>query len=181
MSAGALTYMSIAGEIRGRIKATHGKELFFLPPKLPGDPMKRQVFVSSEVRDCVMDPLPRNWKGRRRAELRARLDAFTRGEQFSVAERPFKKDPKAMLARTNPPNDEIWSLRSTEPKPGIRCFGAFGDKDLFIALTWAFREDINNWTAELARCKGEWMRVFGAVPRLQKGSLNEYISNFYKA
>lgn len=173
--------MSIPDEIRVRIMRENGRRLFYLPPLLSSDPMVRTLIVSNEVKECVASIPLGNWEGQRRGQLRGRLDAFTRGDLLTIGQKPYDKDSDAMLARTHPTKDEIWDIRSTEPLPGIRCFGAFGDKDLFIALTWAYREDIGSgrgWQIELRRCKAVWTEIFGSIPRLHKGSLNEYITRF---
>ena len=173
--------MSLIDEIKARIRQQIGVKLFLLPTLLPGSRAKRELFVSNEVKECVAGKMNQRWEGYRCAQLRARLDAFTLGYQFTIGQDPSNKSSDAMLARTHPTKDRIWSIRSTEPKPGIRCFGAFGGKDLFIALTWEFREDINSardWKYEIDRCKASWSDIFGSTPRLHKGSLDEYITGF---
>lgn len=170
--------MSITDEVRARIKAHHGEHLFYLPPRYPADPTIRTVIVSREVRDAVVPPWPQDWHGLRRAEFRGTLDAFTRGDWISVAERPYDKPSDTFLARVDPVGDEIWDIRSISPDPGIRCLGGFGAKDLFVALTWDYREGFD-WHCEIKYCKSEWNALFNPLPRLQKGSLDEYLTNYY--
>ena len=170
--------MSMPDEIRNRIKAHHGERLFYLPPRYPGDPTIRTVFVSQEVKDAVVPPWPKNWEGLRCSEFRGTLDAFTRGDTISVAERPYDKPSDAFLARVDPVGDEIWDIRSISPNPGIRCLGGFGGKDLFIALTWDYRESFD-WDYEIEHCKSNWDALFNPLPRFQKASLDEYLTNYY--
>lgn len=163
--------------------ATHeGKRLFHLPLLLPGEYTMREMVVSDEVREIVTPPWPENYEGLRWSGFRGELDAFTRGEEFSVAEDPFNKPGYAMLARVHPVSDEIWDIRSTDRNPGIRGLGAFGGKDFFIALLWDYREnfeDASHWTSEIERCKAKWGELFATIPRFKGASLNDYISNYY--
>ena len=174
--------MSITDQIRERVKSHLDKELFYLPPLFKGDPTLREVFVSVEVRDAVTFPFRHNWEGLRCSKFRATLDALTRGDTLSVAERPFDKPSDTFLARVDPIGDEIWDIRSIAPNPGIRCLGGFGGKNFFIALTWDYHESLCNgddWRAEIQRCKSEWNRLFGSIPRFMGASLDEYLSNVY--
>lgn len=176
--------MSITDEIRACVTAHEGKRLFHLPLLLPGEYAMREMIVSKEVSEAVTPPWPENYEALRRSGFRGELDAFTQGDEFSVAEDPFKKPGHTMLARVHPVSDEIWDVRSTDPNPGIRGLGAFGGKDFFIALTWNYREnfkdeDADYWTDEIERCKAKWSELFGSVPRFKGASLDEYISNYY--
>jgi len=175
--------MSITDYIKHRIAALEGSRLFSLPPVVPVDEVVREVFISEEVYEIVMPPWPENYDGSRQAGHRGDLDAFTLGDRFSVAEDPFKKPFNAMLARTHPVSDEIWDMRTTDPLPGIRSLGAFGGKDLFIALVWDYREnfdgDPDHWDFEINRCKTKWDELFGSIPRFKGTSLDEYLSNYH--
>ena len=174
--------MSITDEIRARVAAHEGTKLFHLPLLSPGGHVVRDLFVSDDVRDAVMSPWPDNRDGLRLSGFRGDLDAFTAGDVFSVSEDPFRKHGNAMLARVDPVSDEVWDFRSTDPRPGIRCFGAFGGKDFFIALTWDYRENLDepsDWVDEIENCKRKWSELFGALPRFRGDSLDEYISNYY--
>ncbi len=83
------------------------------------------MLVSREILDDVSPPFASNREGRRVAEFREYLDAFTEGAELSVAEHPHNKCNYAMMARVEPVADNIWDIRSTAPKPGIRALGAF--------------------------------------------------------
>lgn len=177
-----LTYMSMTDDIKARVNTHLSKNLFHLPPLIPSDPTIRTVFVSDEVRDIVTPPWNERWEGLRHSEFRATLDAFTQGETVSVAENPFDKPCDTFLARVDPVADEIWDIRTVEPGQGIRCLGAFGDKNFFIALTWNYRENMSGrdgWRDEIEDCKSEWEKLFSPIPRFQGASLDEYLSEFY--
>lgn len=173
--------MSITKNIKHRIAQHHGKHLFYLPMLMRGEPLIREMIVSEEVRDCVEPPWAENWMGQRHSEFRGVLDSFTRGDWLAVAEKPFDKPGDADLARVSPVADEVWDIRCIDPNARIRCFGAFGGRNLFVALTWQYREDLSSndeWKWEINRCKSKWDQLFDPLPRFKGVSLNEYLSNF---
>lgn len=170
--------MSITDDIRVRIATHDGTHLFHLPPLLPGALTMRTMIVSEEVWNIVMRDTSQNWEALRHSKLRGSLDAFTEGQLISVAEDPLNKPGDTTLARVDPVDDEIWDIRTFEPRPGIRCLGAFCGKDFFIALTWNYRENFD-WPDEIQLCKSEWQRLFSPIPRFKGASLDEYLSNYY--
>lgn len=173
--------MSITDDIERRVRELEDCHLFHLLPEVRSDPTVRTVIVSEEVLEAVTLPMSQNWEGHRCSMFRGTLDAFTRGERISVAEIPYDKPGDTILARVDPVTEEIWDIRSIDPIPGIRCLGGFGGKNLFVALTWNYREtleDGEDWRVEIERCKSEWERFFDKIPRFQGATLNEYISNF---
>ncbi len=174
--------MSITRQIKKRIAGLHGRKIFYLAPSMPGDAIVREMYASNEVMETVNKPWSENWMGQRHKEFRATLDSFTRGDRMPVSERPFDKSPEAVVARVHPVGDEVWDIRCLAPDARIRCFGAFGGKNLFIALTWEYRENLvtkNDWDDEIEHCKAEWHRLFQTIPRFQGGSLDDYLSNYY--
>ena len=108
------------------------------------------------------------------------LDAFSEGGEFSVAEDPQNKPRDAMMARVSPVDAEFFSLRVTDPEetPGIRCFGAFADRDTFVALTWDFRENIALFDDEVSVVRAAWKQFFGNVSPHSGEHLDDYLSNY---
>lgn len=134
------------------------------------------MFVSQELHEAVDGPPWRaTWEGRRHAKLRAILDGFTEGDSITIAQNPVDKNARAILARVDPVEDEIWDFRCLDPKPGIRAFGRFSEPDTFIALTWNYREIID-WAAEVERCKAEWMKLFGEIPAYRGTTIDDYVT-----
>jgi hypothetical protein len=168
--------MSIRPTLRRLLAA---KELFVLPSLLTGEETVRTMFVSTEIMHDVTPPFAANRDGRRLAEFREYLDAFSEGAQLSVAEDPEAKPSDAMLARIHPVRENFWDIRSISPKPGIRAFGGFVGKDEFVCLTWNYRENLDGrWDDEVNRCKAEWKSLFGNEDPLSRNMLDEYLSNF---
>ena len=168
--------------IRDAISYLEGRELFCLAPILAGEETPRTVFVSKELGQAVV-PQTRGWAatrdGRLFAHARGVLDAFTEGDFITMALDPFDKDARAIIARVDPIGDGVCDFRCLDPKPGIRIFGCFSEPDTFIALTWDYRENLENgarWASEVERCKKDWTKLFGTLRPLIGKTVNEYVS-----
>jgi hypothetical protein len=137
------------------------------------------MFVTAEILHDVTPPFAENRDGLRLAEFREYLDAFTEGAELSVAEKPDVKPSDAMLARVHPVADQFWDIRSISPRPGIRAFGGFTDKDEFVAITWEYRENLDGgWDFEINRCRFIWRSLFGNINPLAGNTLDDYLSNY---
>lgn len=167
-----MTYKSI----RDAIKHHEGRDLFCLSHFVLGEETPRTVFVSKELAEIVIPPWPKTREGRRHSRLRALLDDFTEGGFITIAEDPHKKDANALLARVDPVAAEVWDFRCLDPNPGIRTFGCFAETDTFVALTWDYRENIEDWPTEVARCNDEWKKLFCRLPPFIGKNLNDYLS-----
>jgi hypothetical protein len=85
------------------------------------------------------------------------------------------------MAQLDSVQDEVWEIRSRDPKPGIRVFGRFAETDLFVALTWWWRSDLKGpkskqWRNAREGCKAEWQKLFPAYPAKSGTQINDYIS-----
>jgi hypothetical protein len=100
------------------------------------------LFVSEELGQIVLPPWDASPKGLRFSQLRAQLDTFTAGGLISVAQEPFTKPKATYMARVDPAADEVWDIRSVDPRPAIRVLGCFAETDLFVALTWEYRKNL---------------------------------------
>lgn len=173
--------MSIYDEVIHRVNE---KRLFRLLPALPRIGHVRQMFISDEIRGLFDGPwhIP-EWEARC-GSLRADLDRFIEGAVIPVAEKPFK-GKTSYLKRLVPDSDEVWEIRSRDPKPGIRVFGRFARKDVFVALTWAEREPLlgpssREWRIARVACKTEWRKLFPAYEPISSGAnFHDYLSNFF--
>lgn len=168
--------MSRPPEIKALIKAGR---LFCLPSAVTGDDTVRTLFISPEVLEAVSGPFAETYDGIRLLELRQTLDAFLEGAEFTVADHPFGKRPDAMLAPVAPVEYDLWDIRSIAPVPGIRVLGGFWSKNVFVALTWEYRENLEtseDWEHEIERCQAEWKRLFGTRRPFRGESLDEYLS-----
>lgn len=136
--------------------------------------------------NVACSPWSTTYVGQRHEAFRADLDAFTRHDMMRVAESPFNKASDADISRVHPTQNEVWDFRSLMP-PGIRCFGRFGGLNMFIALTFAYREDIEpgddwlssrDWVDEIALFEREWKRLFGDISLFRGENFDEYLTNY---
>ncbi len=144
-----------------------------------GEETPRTVFVSEELREIVWNNFPETREGRRHSRLRAFFDGFTEGGQFSMALDPFKKPGTTMIARVHPVELEVFDFRCLDPKPGIRALGCFAEIDVFVALTWDYRENFagrDDWRDQVNDCVGKWKELFGSLPPHKGNRVNDYIS-----
>jgi hypothetical protein len=175
---GVLTYMSIVTIL---FQLAKDERLYELQSLFTGDETVRTMIVAPDILAAVSPPFPDDEEGRRLGEFRAWLDSFVEGCELSVAEDPDRKASDAMLARVHPVADEFWSIRVTEPEdtPGIRAFGAFGSKDMFIALTWERRELIGGrFNEAVDELRASWRDCFRSERPFRGDRLDEYLTNF---
>jgi hypothetical protein len=170
--------------IKDQIGTHLGNALFYLPSRFQDSETPREMVVSRDIFETVTPPFGPYWEGKRHAEFRAYLDAFVDDEEIGVSEKPFTKRADTYLARVHPIELDVWDIRIIEPAAGIRCFGCFGDRNLFVALTWDYRENLDETAdgfAALARdCRAVWSSLFTIPPRT--GSIDVHLSsNYYLA
>lgn len=173
--------MSIRDLIRDHVK--EGR-LHTLSPALPSIPVVRHMFVTNDVLDALDTSI---WaddpKARMRgAQLRADLDRFTMGDPITVAENPYSKPASTYIARTDPVRDQVWDIRSRDPKPSIRVLGCFAQTDCFVALAWDLRTnlggpDSKEWRDFIVRCKATWRNLFHTYQPHSGGQISDYISH----
>lgn len=172
--------MSITDDIKARVHVHDGTELFFYEA-MPGTTVMRDLVVSAQVKLGITLPFPANRTRARHAEFLNTLDNFAGGSTFTVSESPTSKPRNTMMARTSPVEKQVWNFRCFDADQGIRCFGLFGGKDFFIALTWDYRENIQDFDEAVTECSNEWTRLFGGIPLFKGSKLNEYLTNYEMA
>lgn len=139
---------------------------------------RRELYVSNDVRDAVSEPYPDTREGVQLEAFRATLDHFTSGLRMTISEQHRNKPPHTMLAKPwHPTIKDIWNFRSVEVDDGIRCFGAFGGHNLFVALTWNHRRGID-FERETAECMTAWERLFPRIPPFRGNFPDAYGTNF---
>lgn len=171
--------MSIHDEVSSRCAESR---LYCLVPALLSTPVVRTVFISPEINKLVLGPWDDKKVEERAGRLRADFDMFTAGTVISIGQHPYKKKKTAYMSQLDPTIDEVWQIRSRDPKPGIRVFGRFSEKDVFVALTWRFREDMGGpksreWRDARELCKTEWRNMFHPYNPHSGKDHYEYVSN----
>jgi hypothetical protein len=112
---------------------------------------------------------------------KALLDDFIEGGKITVRWDPRRRRNPCILARLERSSDstdyEMWELRAMDPRPGARVLGGFAEKDVFVGVTWDYRENFEAlWPAEIGYCVGQWKRLFGACRPFEGIDPSEYLS-----
>lgn len=157
--------------------------LFHILPRLPSSPTNRLLFGSPEVNRLVTGPWTSPDEEYRCGKLWEDFDRYIEGRRISVAlDNPYKHPKSTYLSRLDPPRDEVWEIRSRDPKPGIRVFGRFVDRDRLVVFNWGFRyclggPDSNEFRREIRKCITEWRKVFLTFPPHVGSRVDEYVSD----
>lgn len=157
-------------------------EIALWEPNLPGDSCLRTLFITREVNDGFdsktwIDPQDAD----RYAKLEADFDRFISGDTISIGWNPFDKDPGAFMARVDPTDYGIWTIRSVAPKPGLRVLGAFCEIDVFIAMQVYARKDLGGpkdrrWAAARENAIARWNDLFAPRKPLVGGDVHDHFS-----
>jgi len=158
------------------------RALFEVTPTLPNSPHGRWMFANAEVNRLIVGPWADQAERYRCGALWADFDRYVESRIISVClDNPYRKPKTTFLARLDPGHDEVWEIRSRDPRPSIRVFGRFADRDVFVALDWGHRSQLggpgsNAFKLRIRRCKAEWRKLFPSYDPLTGSSVNEYIS-----
>lgn len=148
----------------------------------------RHMYLSEEIYSLLAGPWQSIEEEERCGYLHADLDRFVHGGLIPVAERPFLRGKSAYMRQLFRWREEVWEIRSRDPKPGIRVLGRFTDTNIFIALSWWHRADLGGpksraWRDAIVGCKTEWKNLFPAYEPKSSGDEDVYpnacISNAY--
>lgn len=177
--------MSIRAAITAHIEAGR---LYQVLPAIPGDLVERTLVISEEVNQLIDGPWVSSTLERRANRLRADLEAFVKGDWIGVSLTPHAHKT-AYMGRLDAPKDEVWDVRSRDPKPGLRVFGRFAEVDLFIGFTWqprsvewADRRPLGNgtsleWHFEIIECQQQWGSLFPTYTPKHGAEIHDYISS----
>jgi len=137
----------------------------------------RMVLLPKKVEERLLsDAYPAS-----RGRIRIALDSFMEGDWKTIG---FTKDCDCDLKRLQPPQNEIWNIRSLAPSPSVRVFGSFLEPDLFVVTNIAVRNDLKDEDSQ--ECKDairEAERVwnatfssFGNVKPFSGENANDYVT-----
>jgi hypothetical protein len=160
--------MSIADSIRWHV--AEGR-LFPVRPKAYGSIERRMMFVSQELNEILVSEAPSLADVARIAVLDAQLGHFVEGGVV---------DPTYMRMLDRPAHN-VLEIRARRPRPSIRVFGRFAQKDVFIALNVELRNSLAGkgsraWRDEAVRCGVLWRALFPTYDPLEGDSLHDFIS-----
>lgn len=149
-------------------------------PSFPSSPSKRCLFITAEI-EKELDPA--GWidpaLGQRYGQLAADFDRFAEGENIPVAMSPYNKESHAFLARIDPVEYGVWTLRSVDPKPAIRVFGCFFEVDHFVGLFAVLREDLDGPRGrKWAEVRENTIALWDNMTNYEKRNLGDQIENY---
>ena len=157
-----------------------------LIPLMARSPLTREILLTPAVAGAIDGPWVTQAAERLCGQARALLEGFIQGDVI-VARMPPSRSVHTLIALLDPPPDNVWEFRIGSPRPGIRIFGRFAERDTFIATNWTARgdlldptsgkDDLRKWRDQIVRCKREWANLFPAYPPLNGSTIHEYISN----
>jgi hypothetical protein len=146
----------------------------------------RELYLAPAIYDCLEPPGeycvnecgdPDRWD-----TVGADLVTFVEGNLLNVRRLGYDRDsgvPAHMVRLMSRGADEpsgIWEVRVTDLDFQMRLFGAFAAWNVFVALTWRDRDDLDFGDA-MRDCASEWVRLFGFLPPHEGGFPNGYLSN----
>ena len=155
--------------------------LCLMQPALQSTKRERVVFASPEVVSALLGPWENADIENRMGRARAQVDTFIAGTRMSVR-MPPSRSARAQIALLDPSQKEVWEIRARDPRPGVRIFGRFSEKDHFLALTIALREEFeNNWdfSPMIEKCRRSWRMYFNNFPPHTGTLPNDYVSKSF--
>jgi hypothetical protein len=150
-------------------------------PLLPGAAQLRVIYATKELSEQIESGLGdgEHLLSVRIGYLHNDLDRFICGELITVG---YGREKTCFMKALDPRGDEVWELRSRDPRPSYRIFGSFAACDLFIATHMVEREHLGgwgslSWSHEIRRCKALRRQLFGPYPPHSGGDIHDYISD----
>jgi hypothetical protein len=119
---------------------------------------------------------------------KAVLDLFMQGETMATRAPPSTSG-RAQLALLDPAEDRVWEFRTrkgklkkNEPRYGVRIFGMFACKDVFIAMLTDSKENCledDDYTLTIEACKRHWRSYFSSYDPALGDSTDDYLTNWF--
>lgn len=155
-------------------------------PLLPNIECKRGLLLTKEIHDELdTDGWADPEMGHRFGALEADLLKFVENDIIPVGMAPYNKDKSAFLARIDPPEYGVWTIRSYAPNPSIRVFGGFAERDTFVAIMTKGREDLDGphgtkWMAAREETLARWNSLLPEISLLKGDTVDVFLSqNFF--
>jgi hypothetical protein len=171
--------MSLVDEVNKLCGAGH---LYQVPQSGFQLPQRRTIYGSGLIRTLLSGIGADQDQRLRVLELQADFDYFIDGHKVNL--RSLRSvEESAFMALLEPPSYEVWEIRSIDPAPSIRVFGSFVQLNTFVALTWAWRNELgakysSEWRAAIQEFKEEWELYFGTIRPISGRYPDAYLTNF---
>jgi hypothetical protein len=158
--------------------------LYLLEPEFMSDSVVRHMLLHPELHK----DLERAYEIPRLGRLKADLEAFVLGHEITMCMTP-REHKSAYMGLLEPISKGTWDIRSRDPCPGIRVFGAFADVDTFVALHWMprsrpiagfdkkpLKDDEMDWQFAMMEAEARWKIALPEVTPKIGGDVSGYIS-----
>lgn len=134
------------------------------------------MLLARDLYEEIMGPFEDEATEYRMGRLRNDLDLFSLGRLIVVG----RKRQNSFFKQLDPPDHEVWEIRSRDPKPSLRVFGAFAEQDVFVSIIVEQRTRLGVETSRefrdaIQRTKVAWRTLFLTYPRLSGDNWNAYI------
>ncbi len=166
--------MSIREELAARCE--EGR-LRLVPPLLPGR-HDRVLYVVEELHEEILAAaVGTDSAAYRVGQLLRDFDRFSSGGHIVVG---YRKENSCFMKPLDPIVEEVWEIRSRDPRPALRVFGRFAEQDVFVVTHKVWRHEIADnqieWDREIRRCKAIWRQLFPTYPPLTGSKVSDYFS-----
>lgn len=170
-------------------KMVESQRLFKLERTFASDPGSRVMLLHPELATLLEEGLTDQRIGR----LQADLEMFVMGQELALSTVPYEHRT-AYMGLLAPEAEGTWEIRSRDPKPGMRVFGRFVQKDCFVALGWGLRSrpdarwphkqplgDRNSLQYQLCQIEvlQRWAELFPGHDPLTGSDIDELLSEKY--
>ena len=168
--------MSIQEHIRTCLD--HGR-LHVHRPLDPGAAHLRIVLLTPELREEIDAKLLDEHAGNRTVPSLADLDRFIGGDPITIGDRRHKH---AFLKRLDPQGDQVWELRSIDPKPSVRalrdvCSYRHSRPDPYASANRTGRLQARAFKEEIRRTRQIWQGIFAPYSPLASDKVTEYVKD----
>jgi hypothetical protein len=136
----------------------------------------RPIYMVASLHKRIFSPGAE--ESRRMGFLEADLRSFINGDKVTIARGKEETCTLKPLSDV----DEVWELRSRGPKPSLRIFGRFADKDVLIATNMEYRTLLSSlrsraFAVAIRTCTTTWSRLFPYLEPHRGTTGHDYVSN----
>ena len=155
----------------------HGRLHVHIPLD-PGAAHLGIILLMPELREEIDAQLLDAHAGNRTGAFLADLDRFISGDRITIGDRRHKH---AFLKRLDPQGDQVWELRSIDPKPSVRAFGTFADADILVLTHMRLRTDLGGYKSrpfrdEIRRTRQIWHGIFDPYRPVASEKVTDYVT-----
>jgi hypothetical protein len=170
--------MSIVNEIKS---LRDQGVLYHLIPVEPGRSVERDVFVSRNIWGLLEGEDADVKLQQVGARARRRLESFACGRAVVFGMNPLLKDRTSLIARNDPTSTGVVDVRINDPKPAVRLFGCFAERNVLVLLLRRTRSDLalKGFSSSIRQCRRDWDMLFPSYAPLISEDPNEYITGTF--